>query len=603
MSKETTISEIQKQTFLANLNRASKNVLQALQSLALRIDPAFGGDWSFLLSKEEDPVLPTGVTGNSPGIGSSLAQALDRIVPPTLTETDIKYCHGATALQKSAVRSIEDIAVDGRSRMQYTYVCKFCFLQISNYQRTARYWSPYEWVALAKSHVVACTSWLDARALFKCIDCDKLGREHVTIDAEEFIIHTQEHVQDVLTGQVTTNSVYVHERFQGGNVPWQRSAKQSMTELVGEITACEEIVALELAEDPVVQDAKASAEHLFEDLDEGQRATHEPQFKQELPREPQTPVKSRVTLDSASKSPGSNEKHVASTSVPPTPEPPTYAPPFRPTQHSTPAESARTPVSGGTLPMTPVPPYSPEPARETQVIGTPARERELPDRSQRTSKSPPTAERATYVQDTASPSPVMQRQPEINANVLPTRAAVTEPAEGFSACPSCEQPMKLEAMFEHLDTCPGKPDSPRLSAQQDTGNRTQEPMRDAARRRKLENLVPSESTQRVGEAQTSLSVPTRPPPIPPQQLPRPTINRKVTPAVTSAEAAEKYAAQRYSGPAGGRPQDPSTPRNSQDLYARQNSMPGVSGQRTPQPPGGLQDWENYPTFDQWQQRN
>ena len=598
MSKEATVSEIQTQSFLANLNRASRSVLQALQSLAIRIDPA-GVDWSLLLSKAEDHVLPNEAARVSPGIGSSLSQALDRTVPPTLTEADIKYCHGAAALQNSAVRSIEDIAVDGRSRMQYTYVCKFCFLQISNYQRTARDWGSYEWAALAKSHVVACTSWLDARALFKCIDCDKLGREHVTIDAEEFIVHTQEHVQDVLTGQVTSNSVYLHERFLGGSVPWQKSGKQSMTELVGEILACEEIVAMELAEDPVVQDAKASAEHLFEDLDEGQRATHEPQFKQEPPREPRTPIKSRVAPDSASKSPRSKGKHVASMSVSPKPEPPTYASPFQPTQNGAPVESARTPVSGGLSPMTPVPTYSPEPPRGTQATGTSVREQELPDRPQRTPKSGSTAEKATYVQKTTPPSPIVQQQPELNAHVLPTRAAVSEPAEGLSACPSCEQPMEIEAVFDHLSTCPGKPESPRISAQQDTHDRIQEPMREAAMRRKLQNVVASNSTEHVGLAQAHPSIPTRPAPAPPQQPSRPTIARKVT----RDEAAEKYAAQRYSGPVSVRPQEHTIPRSSQDLHVRQNSTTAVSGQSAFHLPGAFQDGEPYPAFDQWQQRN
>lgn len=637
ISKETIVSEDQIRSFVEDLIRACDKVLRALQGLASRVDPLFTVDQISDGLRDGDPVFTNDVTADPLGVSSSLSRALDRSIPLTVTEGDTKYCHGAEALQKGVSRSVEDIAVDGKPRMQYTYVCKFCFLQISSYQQLVRKWGPYEWVTLAKSHVVACTSWLDSRALFKCRDCDKLGREHVTIDANEFVIHTQEHLQNASTQKVPRESAYSYEKVQSGPAPPRKSYKETMAELEKEIAAYEKLVEMELAGDAEVQHAKEAAVPLVEGdeegngIDEWYHTTHKTEANKETPRHPKTTAKPQKASIPAAKLSSSYEEHGISPPGPSISELAIRPPPYQPTQHSASTEAVITQTLGEKSPLTAVPSSSSDPSKDSQMSDTSFREKEVPNYGRRSSRGVPATEKAIPEKDAPSSSPVQHRQ--VGIKILPTPAAIPELDDGLAACPGCGRRMKTEAVFEHLDTCPSNINSRIAPPQPDARSRTQATKREAVTRSSSDCVLSNMPTQRISEAdvarstqageltrpafsddnayqagnrapstlspQPHQSAPTRPPPVPPQQqVLRPNAVRKATPA----EAVENYEAQRYFAQGAVHPQTPSSQRTSRDLHVRQGGTPTASGQRTPHPPGGHPDWQTSPMFEGWQPR-
>jgi hypothetical protein len=633
MSIETMASENRTQSFFEDLNRASEKVLQALQGLATRIDSTFDVNrFSMELEKGND------VSTNDPvalaqGITSPLSRALDRIIPLTLVDGDTEYCHGAVALQKVSSRSIEDIAIGGKPRMQYTYVCKFCFLQISSYGRSARHWGPYEWETLAKSHVVACTTWLDSRALFKCIDCDKLGTENVTIDAADFIMHTQDHLQNATTGKVPRDSAYFRETFHSGAIPRTRSHRETMADMEREITAYEKVVEMELAGDPVVQNAKIAAVPLVEededgtDIDELYQRMPNTDFKKESPQTPNVTAKPRPSSNSTVKSLKPDREMGTAPLGPGTSNALPSPPPYEPNQQSPSTEAARQHSLGGKLPLTPVPTHPPEPSKDTRPIEASVQGREATEHLQKLSKNLQATDKAGNMQDATLLSPVRHRQADVKAPVLPTPVIINEPNDGLSNCPCCQRRMKAEAVFEHLDTCPSNIRSPDDPTQKYAYARAQGSKREAAKPSpsvSLQNMneaeiarmkqpgattgpvygdnnpyQPGNRISSTGLNQGQPSVPTRLPPAPPeQQAARPKVIRQITPA----EADENYRAQGYSGHTAQGPQTPSRRRNSRDLHVRQSSTAATLAEITPQPPGAFSDWQNYPTFEEWQSR-
>jgi hypothetical protein len=568
---------------------------------------------------------------------------LDRKIPLTVTEGDTKYCHGAMALQKVSSRTIEDVAIDGKSRMQYTYVCKFCFLQISNYRRSAKGWGPYEWATLAKSHIIACTTWLDARALFRCIDCDKLGEEHVTIDAEEFILHTQTHVQNATSGKIARDSAYFRESIHIGNFPRQVSHQETMAELEKEIAAYERVVELELAEDPAVRNAKDAAEPLLEpDEDDNDiEAWYHTFLESEVGMEPSPTPKSTVQ-------PQSSSEPVIKLSVPDKqrstvplgPETSgmlTHAVPFRPSVQTAPTEAARHPNLGINVPSTPISLPS-ELSGTTRPIEAPVRQDNRSERVQKVSQNLPATNKAPGTKSVVSSGPAPQRQADALLPVSPRSVAVAEVSDGLSECPGCGQRMKEEAVYGHLDTCPSNIPNKADLAPQYTRLDTQQPGREPVRQappeytipRKLQqqtsgvnvaplrpakgsidpvfsNNNPYQTSNRIfstAPTQTQPAIPQRTPPEPPQnQAPRPTNIRQVSPA----EYEENYEAQRHPGQTTRRPHTPSRRRESREQHVRQVSSPTASGYRTPQPPGGFPDQHfpeqrMQPTYEQWQSR-
>jgi hypothetical protein len=96
------------------------------------------------------------------------------------------------------------------------------------------------------SHVIACTAWLDSRAFFKCIDCHKHGVEAVCIDANDFVAHTQEHLQAPSKPKVSRTSAYSREGDQSHDAPQKKPYKETMVEVEREIAAYEKVIEMEL---------------------------------------------------------------------------------------------------------------------------------------------------------------------------------------------------------------------------------------------------------------------------------------------------------------------------------------------------------------------
>lgn len=636
ISDKPITSADQVQSFIENLTKASDKVLQTLQDLASRVDPMFGIDRQRHGIKQRNPVRTSSSNTDLEDLSSSLSRALDRSLSDAETEEDFEYCRGAIALQMDSSRKIEDIVVDGKARMQYTYVCKFCFLHISSYQRCTQDWDTYEWMTLAKSHVIACRSWLDSRALFKCIDCHKNGLPNVTIDAKDFIIHTQEHLRDASTRKVSRESAYSREKGQSRIVPQRRPYEETMAEVEKEIAVYEKLVEMELAGDAEVLNAKAAAVPLVEededenDMDEWYHTPRKAEAK-EPSRDMKTRAKPQMASTSAPKSSKSGGKRDVSPLGSSVFNAPTSPPPHQPTHHTAQTEASRPQDPVEKSSSTPALSYSPEQPKDSHRTGTSAHEKEVPNDSRRSSKNVPVAGKAVYEKDASSPSPAQQRQVDNKAQVLTATVVVTEPDDGLASCPCCGRRMKEEAVFKHLDVCPGNSDVCTVPPQQAASTRTQALKREVATHPLPDYVLPNKLTQRMGEpdvvqsthgaeaihpvfsdgdayqagnmapsvasTQAYQPAPTRAPPVPPvAQIFRPTV-RKPTPA----QAAENYEAQRYMQ-AAMRLQTPPNQRSSRELHVRQDSTPTGSGQRTPQPPGGLSDWQTDPTFDEWQAR-
>src|SRR5947209_15914505 len=99
----------------------------------------------------------------------------------------LHYCDGAMALQHNHKSTIQDITTQGQEIPPLTWTCKFCFLEISGFRRASMTWDMGAWNSLGMSHVVACVSYTDRRAAFKCIDCDELELRKIYADPATFL--------------------------------------------------------------------------------------------------------------------------------------------------------------------------------------------------------------------------------------------------------------------------------------------------------------------------------------------------------------------------------------------------------------------------------
>jgi hypothetical protein len=631
----TATSEEQVQLFMEDLNRASARVLQALQDLASRVDPMFGIDLEPSAVRNRDVVPANHSKAGTNDLVSSLSRAFDRSVTLTVTEIESEYCRGAIALQNSTTRSIEDISVDGTARMQYTYVCKFCFLHISSYQRLARTWETYEWRTLAMSHVVACTSWLDSRAFFKCIDCHRHGVEAVCIDANDFFAHTQEHLQGSSKPKVSRRSAYSQEGDQNHDVPQRRPYGETMAEVEKEIAAYEKVIEMELAEDPKVQKAKEAAVPLVEEdddddeIDEWYHPQRKPHAKESVrvPETPQTPfVPARHTLSNGKRdvSPLRSDYGDAPNTFQNLPSPPPYQ--SSPHVAQTATQRFEDPVKDVKVP--PVPIYQAEPLKEIPAVQKPAyeKEKEVSNPSHKAPRTAPTPGQAVYEKDVTPSVPSPRRAADTR-----TQAPSELADDGFISCPGCDRRVRAEALDEHLDTtCPSNADNGSTRVPQ-----TKPKMHTIPQQQPLPHTAPDyvpsnapthlRSESKAGSTQAasvarptftdydtyqpgsrapslpsglaSVPPPSRPAPGPPVQ--------QVLRKATAAEAEANYQAQRYAGEqATTSPRTPSSQRNSRGLHARDISTPTGSGQRTPQPSGGFQDWQqqDYPSYEKWSGR-
>jgi hypothetical protein len=117
------------------------------------------------------------------------------------------YCDDAMALQHNPRSAIQEIAILQRLYLPLTWICKFCFLEISDYRRPAMTWDMGAWNSLGMSHVVACVSYTDQRAAFKCIDCDDLELRKIYADPAVFIQHIKMHQEERRQARMNKSSV------------------------------------------------------------------------------------------------------------------------------------------------------------------------------------------------------------------------------------------------------------------------------------------------------------------------------------------------------------------------------------------------------------
>ena len=120
----------------------------------------------------------------------------------------LHYCDGAMALQHNHKSAIQDITMQGREILPLTWTCKFCFLEISDYRRASMAWDIGAWNSLGMSHVVACVSYTDRRAAFKCIDCDELELRKIYADPATFLQHIKVHQDERQQARMNKSSTY-----------------------------------------------------------------------------------------------------------------------------------------------------------------------------------------------------------------------------------------------------------------------------------------------------------------------------------------------------------------------------------------------------------
>ena len=104
-------------------------------------------------------------------------------------ESSIPYCKGAVYLQNSRYQ-LQDIIMPPIGQQCNT--CKYCYLEMSDYQTSAVNYKFSDWEDLAKCHVLACISLLrDRRAGYRCYKCYAAGLDEVHLSAAV----TREHLK------------------------------------------------------------------------------------------------------------------------------------------------------------------------------------------------------------------------------------------------------------------------------------------------------------------------------------------------------------------------------------------------------------------------
>jgi hypothetical protein len=131
----------------------------------------------------------------------------------------LHYCDGAMALQHNHKGSIQDITTQEREILPLTWTCKFCFLEISDYRRASMAWDMGAWNSLGMSHVVACVSYTDRRAAFKCIDCDELELRKIYADPATFLQHIKVHQDERQQARMNKSSTYKRDGPDGRRIP------------------------------------------------------------------------------------------------------------------------------------------------------------------------------------------------------------------------------------------------------------------------------------------------------------------------------------------------------------------------------------------------
>jgi hypothetical protein len=99
---------------------------------------------------------------------------------------DIDWCKGALLIQQTSA-SHQFILAQPTS--QLVKVCKFCYLEVSDYRSNAVRHTDEDWSALASCHVLACSSFKDRRAAYRCFGCYVSGVSKIHTSAAAMLDH------------------------------------------------------------------------------------------------------------------------------------------------------------------------------------------------------------------------------------------------------------------------------------------------------------------------------------------------------------------------------------------------------------------------------
>ncbi|KAN0074157.1 hypothetical protein V8E54_008094 [Elaphomyces granulatus] len=138
---------------------AAKRIIKSLRELSLRLRPASG---AIPHSLDSRPSL----SPSSPPSPSLTDRRPNYPTPPP-------FCPGALLLQRDSSLRIDSIVLPTTSAPCFT--CKFCYLELSSFQIFAMYWSSDDWTEVARCHVMACQSFKDKRAGYRCVACNVAG--------------------------------------------------------------------------------------------------------------------------------------------------------------------------------------------------------------------------------------------------------------------------------------------------------------------------------------------------------------------------------------------------------------------------------------------
>ena len=124
---------------------ASEKAIKALQDLASRV--------GYLPSTIRDPLV-------------------SKLPWSPFGDEAVAYCKSAMLLQDSETNV--DSVLRQQSSEQH-FICKSCYLEISDFQSKASSYAAEDWSLLASCHVLACPSLKDRRAAYRCFACFALG--------------------------------------------------------------------------------------------------------------------------------------------------------------------------------------------------------------------------------------------------------------------------------------------------------------------------------------------------------------------------------------------------------------------------------------------
>jgi hypothetical protein len=92
----------------------------------------------------------------------------------------IPYCKGALLIQCSGA-NFSNIVLQQSAEPYHT--CKFCYLEISDFQVKALKYTSDDWTSIAGCHILASPSFKDRRAAYRCFGCSSRGLGEVRVSA------------------------------------------------------------------------------------------------------------------------------------------------------------------------------------------------------------------------------------------------------------------------------------------------------------------------------------------------------------------------------------------------------------------------------------